>query len=84
MTPSPQPSAEEPSTFDNTLFANGKENLERAIARQQHDVDFPHEKECWEEELVNPYGPNIRYRMWKTKSCGQPDCHHPIYSPMPI
>ncbi len=76
----------QPSAYDNTESGAffGEKNLELAIARQQHDVDFPHQKEFWLEELVNPYGPNIRYQMWKTHSCGQPDCHHPMYSPMPI
>lgn len=74
------------STYDNTASALffSEEALLLAQDRTQHDLQFQHEKEFWVEELQNPYGPNIRYTMWKTKPCGQPDCHHPQYSPCPL
>lgn len=74
------------STYDNTESGAffSEDNLIKAEAMQRHDVQFPHRKEFWMEEIENPYGPNIRYRMWKTYPCGQKNCHHPMYSPMPI
>ena len=74
------------NVWDNTTsdITFSEANLDRAMREAQHDVDFGHEKEYWTEELDNPYGEPIRYEMWKTKYCGQPDCHHPLYSPMPI
>lgn len=87
MTPKKKPTAEG-STYDNlvgaNLFADAEKNLDRAIAEKRHDSEHPHKIVHWEEELHNPYGPNLRFGMWKTEPCGQPDCHHPLHSPLPL
>jgi glutaredoxin-related protein len=75
------------STYDNTKpdCAFSAKNLDVVMEQTKHDMEHPHRKIYWDEELQDGYGrPIKKYRMWRTEPCGESNCHHPTYSPLPF
>lgn len=47
--------------------------------KAEHDYKYEHKKNYRKMEL---YGKE--FEVWDTESCGRKDCHHPMYSPLPL
>lgn len=77
------------SIYDNTVCGpcGSEESLTAMEKRVLHDMEFGHEIEHFDEIIQGEVDGKIKrcyFRAWKTRSCGQPGCHHPQHSIMPL
>lgn len=77
------------SIYDNTVCEKfgGEEGLIRLQKKAYHEMQYGHEIEYFDQIIqgeVDGQMKQLYFHMWRTKSCGHKDCHHPLESPMPL
>lgn len=78
------------SIYDNTagdFFRDGEAALMAMEDRMRHEMGFDHEMEYFDQIIEGEVDGQIKrcyFEAWKTKSCGHPNCHHPLHSIMPL